>query len=507
MIRVTEDMRPDRYVCLSHRWGSPSQMHVTTTQNLAHHKQHGIPLNVLPLSFAHAIQICREIDIMYLWIDSLCILQDDLDDWQMQAAKMGDMYAGGFLTIAAAKAKNSDKGCFSRTEEPYLGTKVIGYPDVLVRRIPSLPVLVSEVRHEEHWPLYSRGWVYQEMELSSRILIYGAQEVMWQCRDENQREGRSDWLGGTSPEQPAQSQNLFAFNPIQQNDRYFEDRWRAIVHRYTLRELTFLRDRLPALAAIAQRVCAVRPNDQYLAGLWRQSIMRDLLWRSWGSGSQKQKSSTAPTWSWASVDCPVYWDIQSGDGSSHFALRNVEVLDIRYRVEGPEYTGDIKEAAIEIRAPIFRLRDLHPLGEGELDAEYLRPLDSFLDAYNLATDVRGHLHVGDTDLLHKHWFHHPVFDIGCYDVSDRFRDVEGTLVLFLGVCDDWIEHQRSMARQQALLIRRTGKKRVFQRIGTLLLSDGNDNELKHTQARILGKRGEKLREALESYVPRTILLV
>jgi hypothetical protein len=506
MIKVTENMRPDRYACLSHRWGSSRQMHVTTTQNLVQRKEHGIPLNVLPLSCAHAIEICRKIDIMYLWVDSLCILQDSLDDWRNQAAKMGNIYAGGFLTIAAAKAANLKDGCFSRTEEPYIGAEVVDYPDVLVRCIPPLPGMVSTVLHEEDWPLYDRGWVYQEMELSSRILIYGAQEVMWQCRDESQRESRSDWVTGVGP---AQSQNYFSFNPIQQNDQYYEDRWRAIVARYSSRKLTFHSDRLPALAAIAQRVCAVRPNDKYLAGLWRQSIMEDLLWRSTESSTlQEQKPNTVPTWSWASVTGSVSWDMQWYRGSSCFALKNAEVLNIRYRVEGPEYTGDIKEAALEIRAPIFRLGDLHPLGEAELDAEYLRPLekiDGYPEAYQMNADIKGHLHVGDTDLMYKGCTY-AFFDLTCCGMINNIRDAKGTLVLFLGIRDNWMERPQYMAGQRALLIRRTGKKREFQRIGIPTLSEP-DCDLKHTQARILGKRGEKLREALESYIPRTITLV
>jgi hypothetical protein len=112
-VRLVQHIMPDSYACLSHRWGSGPQTHLTLKKNLETYMQHGIPSAKLPLTFRHAVHICRTLGIMYLWIDCLCIVQDDHEDWCTQAVKMGDIYERAFVTIAASSAANPSHGCFS----------------------------------------------------------------------------------------------------------------------------------------------------------------------------------------------------------------------------------------------------------------------------------------------------------------------------------------------------------------------------------------------------------
>jgi hypothetical protein len=247
-ITLVSGVEVGRYACLSHCWGTGKTVHKTTTQNIKLHREHGVSPDLLPLSFLDAIQICRRLGIRYLWIDSLCILQDSDEDWRTQAARMGDIYERCFLTIAAAKAGGPSEGCFSCPEKPYMWQGLPGYPQILIRRIPHVPGVfklnnMGEVADEHSWPLSQRGWVYQEMKLSRRILQYGAQEVVWQCRSSSERESNSPFL----------SDGQFFGRTKNMDPQSQDEDWQILVQEFTSRGLTFQGDRPPALAVIAKR--------------------------------------------------------------------------------------------------------------------------------------------------------------------------------------------------------------------------------------------------------------
>lgn len=98
------------YACLSHCWGK-DKLITTTSQTIASHLS-GIPLAVLPKTFGDAVTLTRNLGLRYLWIDSLCIIQDSREDWQIESSKMADIYHNSFLTIAAISSPDSRGGCF-----------------------------------------------------------------------------------------------------------------------------------------------------------------------------------------------------------------------------------------------------------------------------------------------------------------------------------------------------------------------------------------------------------
>jgi hypothetical protein len=104
------------YVCLSHCWGTSGHSDVTTTANLES-KMLGIPIESLPQTFLDAIIIVQKIGLEYLWVDSLCIIQDDRDDWEKESAKMAGIYQGAFLTIAATASSSNRDGMFFTMRE------------------------------------------------------------------------------------------------------------------------------------------------------------------------------------------------------------------------------------------------------------------------------------------------------------------------------------------------------------------------------------------------------
>ncbi|KAH8599532.1 heterokaryon incompatibility protein-domain-containing protein [Bisporella sp. PMI_857] len=86
------------YIALSHCWGSGR--HFTTETSNISERMKGMTWGSLPKTFQDAISITRKLKIRYLWIDSLCILQDDSADWDKELSKMSDIYKNSYLTIA-----------------------------------------------------------------------------------------------------------------------------------------------------------------------------------------------------------------------------------------------------------------------------------------------------------------------------------------------------------------------------------------------------------------------
>jgi hypothetical protein len=108
LVNTSNDQGP--YIALSHCWGEIQPI-TTTTSSINTHVE-SVPFDTLPKMFQDAVHITRRLNIKYLWIDSLCIVQDSEEDWAREAAQMGDIYRHAFLTIFALDSKNCHEGIF-----------------------------------------------------------------------------------------------------------------------------------------------------------------------------------------------------------------------------------------------------------------------------------------------------------------------------------------------------------------------------------------------------------
>lgn len=333
------------YAALSHCWGSGKDITRTSRQSLAYYTTVGISISNLPKTFQDAIHICRRLDIHYVWIDSLCIIQDDAQDWQQQASCMADVYSNAYVTIAASHAKDPTQGCYSSADPSYVGYRVPGYPNIVVRRESELPSLF------ESGTLFTRGWIYQEMVLSPRVIHFCANEVVWQCAAYDHRRQSMTTV--------IRSPISIVVGPKTFTETGYERQWRRAIEAYSWRALTFHEDKLPAIAALAMKQCILRPTDQYLAGIWKDTLLHDLLWHSKISHavtanepSKRSSASTGvPSWSWASMTGGAGWF----PDCSSTPYKNVQVLDTKYATDGPVTSGTIKQASITIRAPLITL--------------------------------------------------------------------------------------------------------------------------------------------------------
>ncbi|EHK40238.1 hypothetical protein TRIATDRAFT_89381 [Trichoderma atroviride IMI 206040] len=185
-ICVSEQKRKlGKYATLSHRWGLNHNF-ITTIANLSDRKK-GISWNELPKMFQDAVRFCLELDISYLWIDALCIVQDDPRDWEIQSAKMADIYHLSWLTLAATWSDCNSTGCFSNQPAEYVEHSLD------FTNLTQDTCRLKVRRKLSHWatnptaiptqdnPLLSRAWVFQERVLSPRVLHFCLQEMIWEC--------------------------------------------------------------------------------------------------------------------------------------------------------------------------------------------------------------------------------------------------------------------------------------------------------------------------------------
>src|SRR6202000_2965825 len=106
--------------------GPPAKRPLRTKKSNIHEHYRTIPWESLPQTFQDSIALCAEVGVRYLWIDSLCIVQDDVDDWAEESVKMGRIYEEAHFTIAAASASNSSEGLFA-VRQPLPLVKVPDY--------------------------------------------------------------------------------------------------------------------------------------------------------------------------------------------------------------------------------------------------------------------------------------------------------------------------------------------------------------------------------------------
>ena len=282
------------YVALSHTWGMNTMLR-TTKANLQSHLI-GIPTKSLSRTFRDAIDTCKALRFNYLWIDSLCIIQDDKDDWFKEAQIMGDVYANAYLTIAASAARDGSEG--------FLNDRVIARPIQLGGPQPFFATDGVTLENDaDKSPLNSRAWVFQERILSPRTLHFTKCQAYWECRDsEVQQEiGYSAGIKRWG----------FVFDLSWGPETEFPNAWREIVDSYSLRELTYETDRLIALTGLIKRLSMLLSHFgdeyQYFYGMWKHQLPKALVWLSTGSRHLRTPAACwhAPSWSWAGHNGPI----------------------------------------------------------------------------------------------------------------------------------------------------------------------------------------------------------
>ncbi|EMD84756.1 hypothetical protein COCC4DRAFT_88914, partial [Bipolaris maydis ATCC 48331] len=314
LIRTAGTSPNEHYATLSHRWGNTRPLRLTRLA--ASDPNHRFFVAGMPRTFQEAIQVSKRLGIQYLWIDSLCIIQegDNLRDWYHEAGLMGKVYMHSYLNIAAADADDGTKGLFRHHPSLLLGRQRVavntkelgsgpGYTDYLMTD------LMLWSRNLGRAPLHNRGWVFQERFLAPRNLHFFRDQIFLECNERTVCETFPKGL-------PSNIMNLTTVSvkyrlgkqqdPSVSSDRH-GDEWKKlwygdVVSQYSAMDLSVSTDKLIALSGIAKFFMA-RLEDKYVAGMWRSQLEDSLLWFVNPSGLlPRPLVYRSPTWSWASVD-------------------------------------------------------------------------------------------------------------------------------------------------------------------------------------------------------------
>ncbi|KAF2032485.1 HET-domain-containing protein [Setomelanomma holmii] len=237
---VTEHNQRDLYACLSHCWGDLSM--IRTTQVTCADFQVNVPWSDLPLTFRHAIDLAQRLGLTYLWIDSLCIMQDDADDWRHEGSKLASIYADAYITIAAVASHNAFQGLYRPNQSRFLTNCELRRNASSTLRKLHVGQKKDEIpRKSSVLPLFRRAWFHQERILSRRIVLFGIIKLYWECRVTRrcECEHMSDASQMNTPQFPSSGT---ASNT---------QRWYNLVEFHSSLSLTFEKDIFSSLQGIA----------------------------------------------------------------------------------------------------------------------------------------------------------------------------------------------------------------------------------------------------------------
>lgn len=384
-----------QYAALSHCWGgakldqigissdyltdissppiifnSPKPL-TTLTSNIVD-RMKNISMHILPRTFRDSIKVTRNLGLRYIWIDSLCIIQDSKTDWEQEAATMADIYKSSYITIAAESSPDSQQGflkarklSFDPVKIPFNSNIHNIHTTMFIRpALDSWDISLTPPKSK----LCSRAWVLQESLIAPRTIHFGEQQMLWECRS------RSFAEGDMTPIPPSSSERFWSWS---RNKRFLAEdmepkgitegseetkglaprdlcylQWYSILRDYTSRKITFSSDVFPALIGLATEF-NTRLDDHYLAGLWKRDLHRGLLWSvAEPERAQEITPYRAPSWSWASI----VGQIGRLDDNLHMiGDYTVEIIDVHTTPapnnvpQSDKYYGEISGGSMKLK--------------------------------------------------------------------------------------------------------------------------------------------------------------
>ncbi|KZL79463.1 heterokaryon incompatibility protein [Colletotrichum incanum] len=310
------------YLTLSHRWGSSPFIQLTSDTLLNFQGQ--VPVNHLPQTFRDMVSLAHHFGIRYIWIDSLCILQDSNEDWQKEALDMRGVYHNSACNIIAAYSEGPDGGLFRDRDPSVLESFVVRSERTDIT--PGLYLAwdhTSILNDYSRAPLNERGWAFQERLLPGRSLHFGKDQVFWRCSQLFACESLPHGIPLKPEEEHSELEKTLASlrkEPVSglefvKDHEKIMDMWEKLVEEYSGCVLTYEKDKLVALAGVAMATMIrlgpeVSFRERYLAGLWESRLVWQLCWRLKDrTGQRPRPEYRAPSWSWASVEGKVCFEV------------------------------------------------------------------------------------------------------------------------------------------------------------------------------------------------------
>lgn len=352
------------YVALSYSWGDPAKMDEASWQRVLGNKsrtekmqrrQVGFPLHELSKTIQHSIKIVKELDIEYIWVDSVCIPQGS--DWNDEASRMHEVYGNAKFTLVAGAVENATEPLLShRAAWLYsrLPCTLAGYS------LETLTPRLDEMRSGRgRVPVSSRAWTLQEERLSPRLVYWCGQMVYWSCSRIQRNE-----LAVEPAKQPTDvhtngPQRFMNLCWHRETEKLL-DEWLRVVEDYLQRDLAAATDRFPGISGMAVQFYQAlspsmknqMPQEEYLAGLWRGNFAGQLGWSVEKAGDPaKNLKAVAPSWSWASLPLRHAVTISSArETAPYFQLQEERICpDPADALDAVKRGADVKEVRVRGR--------------------------------------------------------------------------------------------------------------------------------------------------------------
>lgn len=302
--------QPGRYATLSYRWGQ-CEIPKTASDNMAH-RHHSLPLDLMPRTFQDAVNMTKALGLEYLWIDALCIVQDDQDDLMRELFMLPQIYANCAVTLVAVGSMDAQSGCRpNRNKLSMVDCPLADGISVEADSRERNDLLYSGSVHE-------RGWCFQEISLSTRLLFCGAHQLFWQCRLGIRRESEPTVIKPVpvrADREQSGKRKATRAAYLGRSRRLFDyigtitsaySVWYDAVTRYSRLGLTFPSDKLLAISALSQQFAGfatkVMKSEDYACGLWRTNFTQGLLWAVKSQATKPRPPYRCPSWSWAACD-------------------------------------------------------------------------------------------------------------------------------------------------------------------------------------------------------------
>ena len=341
------------YAALSYCWGT-TQPSALRNANISTYLADGIRLETLPQSIKDAVEVTRKLQLRYLWVDALCIVQDDEHAKLVEIGKMDSIYRRAYITISASCAKTCLEG-FLQDREPAKDDfgVAISCPNGETGVIRMDPGHYSRRHHEFEHPLEKRAWAFQEQFMSRRLLVFNKHQIVWGCVEKRgQDDGKED------------QQRMFGhrFSSRTISSPTAGD-WVSVVYQFSSKSLTDPMDKLPSISSIAEYF-SKHKLGRYLAGLWEEKLP---AWLCWSPHSERSTAIErpfewrAPSWSFFSVDGVIIYrhSISNRYGKFSGPMIKMEDCTITPISESAPF-AKLSAAELRIRGPLTEVRIARP---------------------------------------------------------------------------------------------------------------------------------------------------
>jgi hypothetical protein len=474
------------YMALSYCWGDPkdSSRLLRTTHSTIRTRLKSIEVEVMPQVFKDAVRVARTLGIRYVWIDSLCIIQDDPSDWQVESSRMAEIFSNAHLTVIAATGESCHDSFLHRglgVSCPVLvGSKVLGLVGGrfgLRYRLHRATDKMAEIK-ESRW--ITRGWTFQEERLARRALLFAKDKFFLDCKTSERVEDtemyrlRPSWVKSIS-EMPGEEPSIATMKGRKAASQWHAAfaHWQTLCSHYSYRELAFPADKLPAISGMASKFSNKLRCD-YLGGLWRDRLAHGLFWYTTGS-STRPEEYRAPSWSWASLDGRISWPSWRSCEKQQCQMY-CTILEARTTTLGLDAFGAVKNGELKVSGALLKVEALTVVDGGSRSQWRL-----FFQGREVAK--------------------------ASPDIETELREEESYWALLFAKCK---ADKKTEPRARGLLLETNGQKEsleLFQRVGVFTVSadcftDSVDPDMRESESKLYKSIG-----FWENLEKRTITIV